>query len=601
MKKLMITGTVAALSLSLAAENLSDTVWRDQKTRIEAAAKPNRAKVEADAKAAGLKGDVVWYAVPAMSDRMRLMDSYPADGNFAGEVRGVLAGDEVEDASFQLFAFSDLDKVELKLSDLVCGGAKLEADIRVLKLWFQNANAWVSYFDDPGLKLVPELLLHDENLIKVDLKAGDAWARVKKDGKDTFAWLTAPKPLAVESFDPFDPGFADVETMQPVKLVKNEFKQFFVTVKAKKGQKPGVYKGKVTVAKGGKTFCEIPLAFRVLGFDLPFPAPYDDPYGLYIYDMMGAFKGYDTFKRWMKGDEAKAKEYFRKWFKSVRDHSLFNAVDLVPETPQWQIDYWKEIGMNFEGACGNVGTGWFALNFGGRMDYYKWQKSWECAKKADEFYHKKMGLKDVRIAYGDEQGANFVAAHRQLWDAFAAYGFGLGFAGHAPLVNKGGYNTDYYMIACNPADRESIRVRKESGGKYFGFYANQHTATENPQFTRRQHGLLGYLAGMNTTYNYEFAIGPFNDRTHDLYRPMVISYANSQGLMETIEYSGVREGCDDIRYATVLMRLVGKAEKSGDYEAKKLARKARLYFSLLDLENYDINEVGRKSSNSSSS
>ena len=35
-------------------------------------------------------------------------------------------------------------------------------------VWYQNGNAWNSYFADPGLTLVPELLVHDENLIRVD-------------------------------------------------------------------------------------------------------------------------------------------------------------------------------------------------------------------------------------------------------------------------------------------------------------------------------------------------------------------------------------------------------------------------------------------------
>lgn len=595
MKHCIISGVFCALAMaSIAGNPVTDTVWRDQKARIARNASVNKAKVSADMKAAEAKGDVTWYAVPAMSDCMRLSDTYPFDGRFAGEVRATLAGNESESASFQLFSFINAEKVDVRLSDLACGGDKLAADLRVVKLWFQNGNAWVSYFDDSGLKLVPELLLHDENLIKVDLDKGDNYARVIDGGKETFKWLTAPKPLSSQDggFNQFDLGFADAATMQPVKLVSNEFKQFFITARAKKGQKGGVYRGKVTVSAAGKTFCEIPVAFRVLDFELPLPGTYDDPDKQYIYDCMGAMPNWGRCLSIANGNEAKAKELYRAWMQALYDHSIFNPLSITPDTPQWQLDLFKEMGFPFDGANGNVWTGWFALNFGGRMDYRKHKAAWDCAKEADEFYHKKLGMKDVRLAYGDEQGAGFIVAHRDLWDAYFYYGFGgLGFCGHDALPYKGGYNSSFYDMACEPDDVEAIRLRKNCNGRYFAFYACQHTASENPQFTRRQHGLLGYLAGMNMTYNYEFAIGSFNDRAHDCYRPMVISYANAQGLMDTIEFAGFREGCDDIRYATAALKLADEGIASTSKEAKILGGCVRQYLATLDRNTFDLNEA----------
>lgn len=595
MNKLIASGALCAFALAAAGNQLTDTVWRDQKVRIANNANINKAKVAADMQAAGVTGSAVWYAVPAMSDVMRLSDSYPADGRLAGEVRATLAGNESESASFQLFSFADAAKADIRMSDLVCDGEKLEADIRVVKLWFQNGNAWVSYFDDSGLKLVPELLLHDENLIKVDLDKGENLARIVKDGKETFHWISAPKPLAARDthgFDQFDPGFADAETMQPVKLVRNEFKQFFITARAKKGQKGGVYRGKVTVSVAGKALCDIPLAFRVLDFELPLPGTYADPSSQYIYDCMGASANWGRCLSIAEGDEAKAKELFRRWMQSLYDHGLFNAINIDKDTPEWQLDLFREIGFPFDGANGHVWTGWFALNFGGRMTYAQHKTAWRVAKEADELYHKKLGMKDVRLAYGDEQGAGFIAAHRDLWDAYLFYGFGgLGFCGHDALPYKGGYNTSFYGTACNPDDEAAVRVRQNCGGRQIGFYACQHTGSENPQFTRRQHGMLSYLSGMNMTYNYEFAIGSFNDRADLVYRPMVVSYANAQGIMETIEYAGFREGCDDIRYATAALMLADEGLASDSMEAKRLGGRIRHYLATLDKSSFDLNEA----------
>ena len=214
---------VAALSAGAALAGVEDTVWNAQKERARVL-KPANAK---RLRAAGAKGNVAFFAVPAMSDLMRLDDTWPDDGALGGTVRCVVAQDEFEACSFELFAFRDLDEVELSV-DLA-----LPNDLRVVKLWFQNGNGWTSYFDDVGLKLVPELLLHDENLIRVTKEKGGPanHARVRRDGKDTWVWISSPKEMNPKE-EPwqYDPGFADADRLLPVSLWKDSFKQFILTV-----------------------------------------------------------------------------------------------------------------------------------------------------------------------------------------------------------------------------------------------------------------------------------------------------------------------------------------------------------------------------------
>jgi hypothetical protein len=136
---------------------------------------------------------------------------------------------------------------------------------------------------------------------------------------------------------------------------------------------------------------------------------------------------------------------------------------------------------------------------------------------------------------------------------------------------------------------ESTRPWREIGADYLGFYACQHTGSENPQFTRRQHGLLGWLNGATMSFNYEFAIGNFNDLYAVLYRPMVVTYANSQGLMETIQYAGFREACDDIRYGTYLKQLADECLEKGDVDARITAKTSLMYLAMLNRESVDLN------------
>ena len=90
---LLIHSILAAFALaSTASAADANPVYTYQAERAKTQPAANRARVEADLKAAGLSASgVVWYVVPAMSDVMRLADTFPEDGAFRGEVVAVLA------------------------------------------------------------------------------------------------------------------------------------------------------------------------------------------------------------------------------------------------------------------------------------------------------------------------------------------------------------------------------------------------------------------------------------------------------------------------------------------------------------------------------
>lgn len=568
-----------------------DTVWEAQKERAKTTMPANAARVKAELAAAGKKdAKVAFYAVPAMSDVMRIPDVYPFDGKLGGEVRATLAQGEFESASFELFAFEDMNGVELKVSDLKGPGGTLAADLRVVKTWFQNGNGWVSYFDDVGLKLTPELLLHDENLIEVDLDHAANYARVMKDGKATKVWISAPKGLDANTFDPYDPGFRDADVIQPVKLAKNAFKQFFLTFHAAKNQKPGVYRGTITVRRGGIALAEIPVATCVLPFALPMPRGYQNYDQLYFYSCMGSMPNREQLVLRCGNDKKRGEASFRNWLQSLYDHSVFHGVTLGPGNVDC-LPLLKEIGFPLNPLSGDLMVPWFGLNFGGRMSFQQLMSTKDGAEKCKAFYDKYVPGAQILCGHGDEQGTAFVTAHREFFKYFNEKGIKVGCAGHDALMLKGGYAYGYYPMGGSPDTLEKARPWHELGNEPVGFYASQHTGSENPQFVRMQHGMLGYLSGLTMTFNYEFAIGSWNDRVDELYKPMVITYSCGDGLMETIQYAGFREGCDDIRYATYLKGLCFEAEKSGKIAASIAARKALQYLALLKHDKMDLNAV----------
>ena len=220
--------------------------------------------------------DVSWWAVPAMSEEQRLPDTVPTDGEKGGVVRIVAAKGEYEPGSFVVRSTEDLGKVKLEVSDLKQVKSKGEGeerdtgvvfpkeniDLKVIKVWYQNKNGWFTYFADTGFKLCPELLLNDEDLIRVDTEKVANYARLtEKDGRRHEFWLNPPRLLDRRYFDHFTessafpsmrPGFADEKTIQNVYHKKDVSKQYMLTAHVTSGVPAGVYRGTVTFRPAGK-------------------------------------------------------------------------------------------------------------------------------------------------------------------------------------------------------------------------------------------------------------------------------------------------------------------------------------------------------------
>ena len=162
----------------------------------------NAVRVALDVTNAASQTPFIHYTVPPMSEVQRLPDLYPVDGEALAPVRIVAAQDEYEPGAFTIYPLADLGKVALSLTPLTGPGGQVfppaQLDLKLLKVWYQNRNAWYSYFGDTGFKLVAELLLNDEDLIQVDEARGANYARLTApDGTVTTRWINPPREIDV--------------------------------------------------------------------------------------------------------------------------------------------------------------------------------------------------------------------------------------------------------------------------------------------------------------------------------------------------------------------------------------------------------------------
>ena len=516
----------------------------------------------------------VHYDVPAMSPLQRLPDIYPEDGIAGGTMRIVAAGDEYEPGAFLIYPLRNLGKTQLALTPFTTADGKVfpaeDLDMKVVKVWYQNRNAWYSYFGDTGFKLVPELLLHDEDLIRVDTARKANYGRVyAADGSIREQWLNPPRSMnrtywdfhhGGGAFKSMAPGFDDAKTLQPVALDKGAMREFFLTAHVRAGTPAGLYRGAVKVGDHG----EIPVTIRVLGFDLPKPKCYfDDDFDFlvcsYSYNCLGMIMAENG------GDLDLAIRQYKASMEDMVAHNQdmsFLRFGLGPES----ILCWKlmmEAGMRPDVGLGGVGSSGTEAE----------------AKRRAAICDRIYGHHNIYLAHGDEPPASWLVAQRGTYRVNQKAGFKFMLAGKDQVFRKTGYLYDWHNIAKNPEDDSTTSLWNQLGsGAHIAWYACQHVGVENPEFNRRQNGMAPYLAGYSALCNYAHHYGPYNDDS-TTYRPMVFAYGCYSGVIDTLQWEGFREGLDDIRYATALVKLARRAAKSQDIDTRYAGNKALQYLA----------------------
>ncbi len=522
----------------------------------------------------------VHYNVDSMSETQYLPDAYPFDGEAGVPVRIIAARGEYEPGSFVIYPLASQGKVEFSVSDLKnekgAVFSKNNLDLTVIKVWYQNGNGWYSYFQDNGFKLCPELLLHDEDLIKVDTEKVANYARITgKDGKITHRRLTPGRALG-DSFACMAPEFKDAETFCGATLDEGQFKQFFLTAHVKKDQAPGLYKGSILLKKSGKVIGSVPVELRVLPVTLPDkPMTYADINKEYR-NFFCEYISLEIIRKLNGNDPELAKRQLLSLLKNFVAHG---------ETQPSFRDCWdfpelaKEAGMN----ATNFPSLAMRLTNPAEMRFD--------ARRKLEQHKTRFGTSDGYFAcWGDEYGLKTLKGIRPMVDVYKAAGFRF-VSNSRHAYASGGYMVDLFWPPVRPDFSSHVTPEKLNslGGKaYFGWYANQHVGVENPAFIRRQYGMGPYRAGFSCNFNYAHHLNGYNDIAGNTYRAMNFVYGDGGGVIDTLSWEAFRESQDDIRYATLLQQLALPLANSKNIKEQYAARKALQLLADMNTDNFDL-------------
>lgn len=112
-------------------------------------------------------------------------------------------------------------------------------------------------------------------------------------------------------------------------------------------------------------------------------------------------------------------------------------------------------------------------------------------------------------------------------------------------------------------------------------YGNPQVGVEQPETYRRNFGLLlwkaGYDGAMDYAYQHSFGHG-WNDFDHPACRDHNFAYPTVDGVIDTIEWEGFREGVDDVRYITTLIKTIREARQ----RKPEMTKEAEQWLEALD-------------------
>ncbi|MFA7184066.1 MAG: hypothetical protein WC082_04195, partial [Victivallales bacterium] len=275
-----------------------------------------------------------------------------APGCLAGELNMVAARGEYESAAVVINPDRDIANVSLKVLELKGekGGIipAANVDIRTVKCWYQREGAWFTNLPQGENKiLVPELLLKDDSVVKVDTAAKKNLLKLNFPAGSRYedpANIKGPEladgPDGRYVFPPELFPFMDSEKFKPVNLKSGKNKQFWITVKVPDNIPAGNYTGILKINSPLGLLANVKFTVRVLPFSLPAPIRFDgkEPFVSSIYYRGGLSREYPQGSC---SSDIRSKEQLKADYRSMLKHNIYSPTMYQRVRPKiknaWQL------------------------------------------------------------------------------------------------------------------------------------------------------------------------------------------------------------------------------------------------------------------------
>ncbi|MCK5430750.1 MAG: hypothetical protein KAI94_14825, partial [Anaerolineales bacterium] len=562
------------------------------------------------------------YRVQSVSSIIRTPFEKPPDGVLSEKVEVIATPGEYEPASVVLFSKEGLSDLMLEPGDLVSESASIDSghvDVRVVKCWYQAGTAWVRQHQLRSVRmLVPELLLKDDSLVKVDYKNRINYVRFDFEDGPRYINMSRLDPHEDATTSKLDPKdrqpdwlvknspIRDSKTLKPFELPAGQYKQIWFTFYVPKKTAPGLYKGSVKITSAGRLIKTLEVNLRVLPFTLADSRTYYNlkkPFTSGIY-----YKGILCSKKNLSNNSLrgywKSEKLFRADLENMLTHGVNNPqiyqfdFDKSLETFEQLLKIRQEVGMDNSKLYIHAQSNWGLKTNDDPKAIAKAVREIKAAKQVA----KKYGCKEFYVYAIDEARGDMVTKQRNIWDAFQKQaGVKIYVAGsmhHKPTSFE--LSGDILDLLVNVAmPKREFADLWHSEGHDIWCYGNPQGGIENPLAFRRNFGLLLWKAKFDGACTYCYSLGyghPWNDFDSPRWRDHNFTYPTVEGVVDTIAWEGYREAMDDIRYGTTLKQLIAEALSGSamDAEKKSIAKEADAWLEDIDENTRNLDTVRMK-------
>jgi hypothetical protein len=193
-------------------------------------------------------------------------------------------------------------------------------------------------------------------------------------------------------------------------------------------------------------------------------------------------------------------------------------------------------------------------------------------------FAKQNGYGDVYVYGIDEASGDMLTRERVAFQAVHEVGGKVFVACYVDFWERVGDLLDLPVWSGTP---DPAMARRVHGVQHkIWNYGNPQVGNEEPETYRRNFGLGLWRAGYDGACDYAYQHSfhhIWNDFDDSSYRDHVFAYPTVDGVVDTIQWEGFREGVDDVRYLTTLLKAIEKAKQ--DQRKAKAVKEAEAWLT----------------------
>ena len=513
---------------------------------------------------------------------------------------------EFETVAFVFRSDADLKDVDFVPGELKGpGGATIPAsalDVYVVKEWFRGKSSWTTDRFSGGApkdrELTPDMILHDDKLIKLDEDPSNRVNYLRVDYPSGTKYLDMCRPGRKGAFNYDLHPVRDAKRFVPMDFAAGRRRQIFVRIHVPADAVPGDYTGALAMKFGDADQGALELRLKVYPFELPHPMTHYDSSKRFFCSMYGgpAMAAYLKAGKNFANAEAKT----RAIVKSLVEHNVLYPTgpgefgDETTDDPSVRTLYiMREAGMPcdpiFDG--GAVDIGWFVNDGHHETPEQNPQSYTNALERFGKSSDRQLAICEKVLGHRNRWSTGWDEA--DVWGCRQQFGFWKRIKDHGGDVASasgvaGDVNwmlgVDHSPACCSWGEA----ARWHAGGALVVDYAATFWGPECPDIWRRTMGIRFWFNDFDGHHNLGLCFGKnrWNDMIwrEDVYRQFGCAFLTIDGMIETVALEAFREALDDIRYFTLHRLLCEKAMASSDGATKAFGRKELLWMELCDPE-----------------